>query len=455
MNVTNVKLACCAGFLVAVLVIISVTGFTTVSTEGKGGVMIDYGYYNVDWTENGFSEDMDAVEALESVCKAKGYELEFDEDGNVCSVNGYPNLQRGMEWGFYVLEEGKWAKVSHPSGYGLDGQKIVCWARAVSAEDVMPATDTTGYIYYDYAKNGKVQGEDVRLVSLGTSVTETLVAAGGAPYLVGVTNDSAYAFDLVKAEDRAERIGSSTIPNYEKIVSVSPDVVFLDGSMDVHTDIADKLRKSGIHCVLLYGSDDIGNIFRNIWICSSAIGFSEKGNEYMGAMNVSVSSVGNIFSGGGRVFIAYSTDTSAYTAGSGTYLDSMLKTIGLTNVFTSPGTYKVSPEEVFAQQPDIIVVMAPDVNVDSQRGYRSVMASVPELWKDTPAYRNGSVYVFSGKSADLLEVAGPRVTSAIELVSKVIDPESFRKFFPSDKVYNYFGDSYRDYLIYQHGGLMT
>ena len=61
------------------------------------------------------------------------------------------------------------------------------------------------------------------------------------------------------------------------------------------------------------------------------------------------------------------------------------------------------------------------------------------------AYANGEVYVFSGDAASLLSRAGARLPESLELLAKIMDPESFINEDPTDVVgVKYYNDSYCD-----------
>lgn len=437
---------------------IAVTGITKASSETSSGVMIDFGYYNVSWTPTEFDEGKDAYDVLSEVCEENDFEAPVIDNGIVISINGVGNLQRGVEWGLYHLSSDRlsWIEVYDIASFSLSGQSVICWARASDASEIMPASDTTGFIYYGYADEGITHaGESIRAVSLTQSVTETVIASGGGDYLVGTDRDSLGLSSLKDLDTSVIDLGSGISPNFEKIVSAHPDIVFLDGSITAHCNVADKLRKANINCVTLYEINTVNDVYRDIWIASSALGFSEHGNDYLNRMSTSIRSVTNIFNTTGKVAVLSSTDESPYVYGSGTFADSILNSLGLVNAFKEKGEFRVSAESLYEAEPDVIVIVLDDSKIDSKRRYNSLLDGLGELWKETPAYNSGFIYVFSGESSELFDIPGPRVSSALELTAKVINQDAFSSVFPSDKVYNYFCDDYRTYLIYQDKELIV
>ena len=254
MQASTIKLVSAGIIAILAATGISVIGFTADSVDAKQGVMIDFGYYEVDWIEMEFPEGMTGDQALDAACAERSYPIVKDPDGSVYSVNSKTELEK-VEWGMYVLDSsGNWSPVADPSGYDVSKEKIISWARTGVGSAMMPAVDQTGFTYYSYAKFGKnPMGEDLKIVTLAPSVTETVCAVGGLDYIVGTDRYSDYPNGLVSRQNngRISIVGGYTDPNFEKVVAENPDIVFLDGGTGEHVTMADKFRKSGINCVVL------------------------------------------------------------------------------------------------------------------------------------------------------------------------------------------------------------
>ena len=227
-----------------------------------------------------------------------------------------------------------------------------------------------------------------------------------------------------------------------------PDIVFLDGGTGEHVAMADKLRKSGIGCVVLYAAADTGDLLKNLWMCASALGFSRAGNEYILDVSEAMNNISRIADlQGKKVFVSLGVSDAPYTAGSGTYIDGMLESLGARNIFAqdSSSWFMASKEAVYERQPDIIIVIYDAGEITSQREYRLLLAHFNDMWKKTPAYRDGEVYVFSGDAASLLSRAGARLPEALELLAKITGPEPFIIADPTDVVgTKYYNSSYND-----------
>ena len=451
MQAATVKLVSAAVIAMLAVTGISVIGFTADSVDARQGVMIDFGYYEVDWVEMEFSPGMTGDEALASACTERSYPIVKNDDGSVYSVNNKPRLEK-VEWGMYILDsEGRWAPVTDPSGYDVSNEKIISWARTGAGSAMMPAVDQTGFTYYSYAKLGKnPMGEDLKIVTLAPSVTETVCAVGGLDYIVGTDRYSDYPNGLVSAQKsgKVSIVGGYTDPNFEKVVAENPDIVFLDGGTGEHVTMADKFRKSGINCVVLYNAVTTDDLLKNLWICASALGFPERGNDYISDVSEAINNICRIADlQDKKVFVALGVSDSPYTAGSGTYVTNMLESLGARNIFANDSNswFMASKETVYERQPDIIIIIHDAEQITSQREYRTLLSHFNDLWKRTPAYANGEVYIFSGDAASLLSRAGARLPESLELLAKIMDPESFINEDPTDVVgVKYYNDSYND-----------
>ena len=222
MQASTVKLVTAAVIAILAVTGISVIGFTADSVDAKQGVMIDFGYYEVDWIEMEFPEGMTGDQALDEACSGKSYTVVRNGDGSVYSVNNKTELLN-VEWGMYVLNsDGNWGKVDSPGEYDVSKEKIISWARTGVGSAMMPAVDQTGFTYYSYAKLGKnPMGEDLKIVTLAPSVTETVCAVGGLDYIVGTDRYSDYPNGLVTRQNNStiSIVGGYTDPNFEKVVA--------------------------------------------------------------------------------------------------------------------------------------------------------------------------------------------------------------------------------------------
>ena len=456
MRALRIKLAASVAVIAAVFIGIAAVGTTDAEDDAVQGMMIDFGYWEVEWIEMTFSDGMDGYDALEAACDIKGYDLVLRDDGTIGSINGQSNLEN-ISWRMLVAsDDGSWIEAD-PTSVDASEHRILCFSRCSGADTAMPGVDGTGFGYYDYAKDGVSisTGEPLRIVTLAPSVTETVCAVGGFEYIIGTDLYSNYPEEIVegRSDGTIAVTGGYTDPNYEYIVRLAPDIVFCDGGAGEHLSMADKLRKSGVSCVMLYNCTDVGTLYENMWIAASALGLSENANSEINDIRHTIDTVSGIAGmTNKRVFSALSADPSPWTSGSNTFMSDIIALSGGRNVFDSQSSswFMVSKEQIYKKQPQVIVIMSTR-EVTTQERYEEILDSFDPLWKQTPAYENGDVYVFSGASADIFQRPGPRLSEAAELLCKCLNQESFVKKDPLDTIPKYFGDDYSMYLTYQAG----
>ncbi len=151
----RIKLEISSIIVVLAVASLPLIGLTSSAEDDARGVVIDFGYWDVVWTEMVFQEDWDAVDALEKACEMNGFSVVFGDAGktSIVSINGQLNLY-GVTWGLYVLDGGGWRQVEDYHSVNASDAGIVCWARAGGAEDVIPGVDQSGFNYYSYARDG-------------------------------------------------------------------------------------------------------------------------------------------------------------------------------------------------------------------------------------------------------------------------------------------------------------
>jgi len=453
MDAVRIKLVASGIIVLLVMVAVPVLGFTTASSDPKQGMIIDFGYWDVVWNEMSFTEDMDGYDALQEACRMLGYGCVILDDGTVYSINDQVNLV-GISWGMYVLSEGGWTETD-PATLAASEHDVLCWARASGAGTVIPGVDATGFTYFSYGQETAGDREGPSIVTLAPSVTEILAFVGASNLIVGTDLYSDYPLDIAEGRDdgRITVIGGYTDPNYEWIMKLAPDIVFCDGGTGEHVIMAEKLRRSGIDCVVLYEGTDIGTLYDNIWIAASAVGMPGNANAGIRELRASMDAVSGIAGITNRkVFVALSTASSPWTAGSDTFISDVIANAGGRGAFDSQSSswFMVSKEQIYAKQPDIMIIMS-EIQVSTDDDYRKVLDALDPTWKATPAYLNGDVFVFSGEANDILSRPGPRLAEAAELIAKILNPEGFRLLDPMDVVPMFFDDTYRDYLKYSGG----
>ncbi|MFC2022789.1 ABC transporter substrate-binding protein [Chloroflexota bacterium] len=255
-----------------------------------------------------------------------------------------------------------------------------------------------------------------RIVSHVPSITEILFALDLGDKVVGVSTFCDYPPEAILKE----KVGDFWSPSVEIIVAMEPDLVFTTGDNEPFMAKFDSL---GIPCIALQ-PEDMGGVLWDIEVVGRVTNTEKQAEELTDEMRERISSVISRVEGverPGVFYIVDSTDMSApWTAGPGSFIDSMITMAGGRNI---GGSAKVrwaefSIEEVVSSDPEIIIIPA-----DGGVPYVSPEELVAHpVWGKMTAVLQGRVFIVDD---DLVSLYGPRVVMGLEEMAKVIHPELF------------------------------
>lgn len=415
----------------------------------RGVVTLDFGDYRIENAD--VNENENATEALISLCQSHGYQIIYNPDGTVKTIDGYPKSDDDRTWGLYVTNSkkgGAWEKyVGSPSGLKLPSAESISWGLCSENERPTPVIDATGHVFYGSA-------EAKTIVSLAPSCTETVCRLGYEDRIVGTDSYSNYPVSVVgKRESGAVAdVGNFVSPNFEIIVKLNPDLVIGISGQAEHIVLAEKLRAVGINTVITSGGEDLQTVYDNTYMCGTAIGDSEKTREITLNLRDQVEKTYGYVSSVEQhpnIMTAITVDKSPWVAGIDTYVSDIYGKIGACNAFdesVNPGIggtvedwKSVNSEVVVRADPEYIFV------VNSEMTYESLMDKIPEEWKSTSAYKNGNVYLLKDSAEDLMSRPSTRLAQAAELLGRIVHPEAFPE---SVEIAKEIGDDYAKYLRY-------
>ena len=74
-----------------------------------------------------------------------------------------------------------------------------------------------------------------------------------------------------------------------------------------------------------------------------------------------------------------------------------------------------------------------------------MLSSLSDEWKNTDAYSNGKIYLFTEGLGEMAQRSGPRIAQLTEIVARIINPAAF-----DDGITVPFaiGNDYQNYLTY-------
>lgn len=253
------------------------------------------------------------------------------------------------------------------------------------------------------------------IVSMIPSNTEILFALGLNDEIVGVNDWDNYPEEALEKE----KIGGMEF-NVEKIVSMTPDVVFAHESMlGTGEEGLQQLRDAGINVFVVKNAADFEQTYETIKTIGQATGKTEEAAKIIEDMKAKVEEVlakTAKVENEKRVFIETSDVPEIYAPGKNTFMQQILDMIGAENVVTEEDWVMISPEEIVKQNPDVIIVMysyVPDIveSVKKRDGFSDITAVKEERVVQV--------------DENLTSRTGPRLALGLEEIAKAIYPEAF------------------------------
>jgi len=250
-----------------------------------------------------------------------------------------------------------------------------------------------------------------RIVSLAPSNTEMAFAIGAGGKLVAGTSYD----DYPAAAKKLPKVGDFANPSVEKIVAFRPDLVLATGG--IQASLRSKLENLGVK-VFVVNPSSLDGVFADMTALGKLTGESSQAGPIVAALEQRATTIEQKVAGLARptVFVEiYSKPLM--TAGTGTYIDDMVKLAGGTNIGDAAGAGfpSFSEEVLFKDDPAVYIAttgsMASPGQIAARKGYSALQA-----------VQDHRVYVLD---QNILDRPGPRLIDGLEQLAKAIHPEAF------------------------------
>jgi len=269
----------------------------------------------------------------------------------------------------------------------------------------------------DRGKEVTIYRRPKRIISLSPANTEILFALGLDEEIVGVTEFCNYP---PEAKGK-EKIGGYSNPNLEKIVSLKPDLILADYGNPIKG--IKQIESLGYTLVGL-NPKTIEDILRNIKLVGKITGKTKEASELISNMKERLKSVEERVRNldeDEKVRVLYVIwYKPLWTAGSGTFIDELIKKAGGINIASELSGYKqMSLEKVIEKNPQVIVV-------GESKDQPNLVKTVKEetTLSGTDAFRNNRIYTID---TDIVSRSGPRIVDALEQLAKLLHPKMFKE----------------------------
>lgn len=276
-------------------------------------------------------------------------------------------------------------------------------------EVVLPTRSFTD----DLGREVKLPEKVERAVSLAPSMTEIIFAAGGGKKLVGVTT---YC-DFPQETSSIEKVGDTQTPNIERIIALSPDVVFVSTASQLEAFMS-ALEQRSI-AVIVVNVRSFDDLFRSVIEVGEILGTEELATGNAVSLSGRESFIrhqiirspeieaGRPRRKAQRVFVQISNEP-LFTIGKDSFLTEVVAKAGGESVTKDvPSGYpKLSKETASAMSPDVIILSDSEDNREPNA-----------VFKNSPAVKNGRVYRIN---ADIISRPGPRLVDALEQIAEFL-----------------------------------
>ncbi len=253
-------------------------------------------------------------------------------------------------------------------------------------------------------KSVLIKTKPMRIVSLAPGNTEMLYAIGLTNRIVGVTR---YC-DYPAAAKQKPKVGDMTV-DIETVVSLKPDLVFAHSALN--STAIPKLEKLGL-TVFAIDPKSLAQVADDIRTLGKIAARPKTADLAASKMESAIKTVkADSAKKPARRVLVVVQSSPLWSAGPGTFVDEMLKTISATNVAydAKPGFVPFSRELAISRNPDVIISgHQPDIAFFNRS---------PE-WKTTGAVKNKRVYVID---SDIIMRAGPRLADGLKEMARKVD----------------------------------
>jgi iron complex transport system substrate-binding protein len=255
-----------------------------------------------------------------------------------------------------------------------------------------------------------------RIVSLAPNITEILFSLGLDKEIVGV---SIHCNFPQKARSKV-RVGSYINLNYEKITSVTPDLIIATGAGNTR-GMVDRLEQLGFPTYVIHPKN-FEDILESIIHIGQVVNREKEARVIIEGMRKRRQRVIELTKGlpRPRVFIQIG-EAPIVTAGKGSFADDLIRIAGGENIAEKEKQVypRFGMEEILKRSPEVILISSMNPKGDYQK-----ILQEWNRWKTIPAVRDGRVHIMD---SDLIDRPSPRIIDGLEELASILHPEKFKK----------------------------
>ena len=267
------------------------------------------------------------------------------------------------------------------------------------------------------AAAGAVQRAPSRVISLVPAVTEMLFAIGAGDAVIAVSS-----YDTFPPEVKSRpKVGALVDPDFERMLSLRPDLVIVYGSQ---TDLMSRLDRARIS-YFQYAHAGLPDITQTIRAVGERVGRGPSANGLADRIERELEEIRRSVAGRPRpkAVLLFGREPGSlrnvYASAGVGFMHDMLELAGGTDIFGDIKRQNVqaTTEMLLARAPDVIIEVHPAAGWTPARIKTEMNAwrGLPGL----PAVKSGRIHILAD---DRLMVPGPRIVEAARLLRSFLHP---------------------------------
>ncbi|NWF92491.1 MAG: cobalamin-binding protein [Syntrophaceae bacterium] len=255
-----------------------------------------------------------------------------------------------------------------------------------------------------------------RIISLAPNITEILFGLGLDQEVVGV---SIHCNFPEKARTKV-RVGSLISLDFERIVSLKPDLVIATGAGNTR-DMVERLERLGLPTYVIFPKN-FDDVLKSIDHLGKVVGREKQAAGIIQGMERRRQRVVELIRGIRRpkIFLQIG-EIPMITVGRQSFGDDLIRLAGGENIAGEEKEMypRLGMEEILKRSPEVIVISSMNPRGDYLRILREW-----SRWKMIPAVKNGRVHIID---SDLIDRPSPRMIDGLEEIARILHPERFKK----------------------------
>lgn len=258
------------------------------------------------------------------------------------------------------------------------------------------------------------------IASLSPSSTDIILSLGLSDKIIAVDSTSKEILSTNDVDISNIAVFDMFNPDSEKIISLKPDIIFVNGfSVFGGKNSLDSIKASGICVAVIPTSDTIKSIEYDIFFLGNVLSKNDEASNIVNIMNSNIGkirAIGDTITNKKKVYFEISALPNLYTFGTNVYLDDMINIIGALNVFSDRNSWISTTEEnVLFFNPDVIFTSVDYIN-NPDKEILSRMS-----WQNINAVKNKDVYYIASAS-----LPTHNIVNALIMMAKYVYPNEYK-----------------------------